>query len=42
MASKLVQCHTLDLSHLAGLVEKRRLKPQRDAALSHEFGKLFG
>jgi hypothetical protein len=33
---ELVERHTLSLSHLAGLVEKRRLKPQREIALPHD------
>ena len=34
---ELVERHTLRLSQLAGLVEKRGLKPQRKVALPHDF-----
>src|SRR6266852_6008363 len=33
---ELVERHTLGLSHLAGLVEQRRLKPKREVALPHD------
>src|SRR2546425_4977108 len=38
---ELVERYTLGLSHLASLVEQRRLKPKREVALPHDFSSCF-